>query len=249
MARPETIKIPPTIAEAVESLQGLGSLITAKKWERAAIVAAFVRLGDGQGTSSKTGRGSESAREFSTRGIVGLSGTSSVTKYVQAWLDSHDGEYPVPGQKVVIPITDFPPTRTGTDGYDTDSGAQDTVERIIRKHGTAPVVRAIASRPAPEQADALEDLAVTVKQGMNLPFDTPPPFDPLRGAKLRPGVVVTSAVHALNSAAFQLTQALGEYEMGSDPVADGALANALDTMEELERAIRAKLGLDNWEHV
>lgn len=129
------IVIPASADAVVAELSGLGRLITAKKWERSALVASVVRLGDGQGTSSRTGRGFESARDFAARGIVGLSGTSSVTKYVQAWLDTHDGTYPRLGAAVVLPDGDFPPTRTGTDGDRTVDGMERRLSSLVEQHG------------------------------------------------------------------------------------------------------------------
>lgn len=106
-----TIRIPASQDAVFEALDGVGDLIKAKEWERAALVASIVRLGAGQGTSSRTGRGDRmSAREFAELGIVGLSSTSTVSAYVQRWLDANDGEYPGLGKRVELPEVDWPPT-------------------------------------------------------------------------------------------------------------------------------------------
>ena len=146
---PESITIPASIEDAVDALTGLGELIVARKWERSAIVAAFVRLGEGQGTSSTSGRGFESARDFAGRGIVGLSSTTSVTKYVQAWLDTHNDQYPRPGATRRLPNSEFPPMRTGTDGHSSDDGVRRTVERIVARPGGADALAEVIEEVTP----------------------------------------------------------------------------------------------------
>lgn len=146
---PKSITIPSTIDEAREALDGLGSLITARKWERAAIVAAFVRVSPGRGQVHPdiAGRGNRafpiSPTEFAEFGIVGLLTDKSVTKYVQAWLDAHDGNYPRPGATRRLPTSGFPPMRTGTDGHNSDDGLTTTVDRMVDRHGPAAVRDAV----------------------------------------------------------------------------------------------------------
>lgn len=149
-----TITTPASLEEAKRQLGGLGELITAKKWERAAIVATFVRLAEREGrpSSGTATSGSLTPAEFAAFGINGLRSRMSVTKYVQAWLDTHDGTYPKAGRRVVLPAEEFPPMRTGTDGFATDSGAERTIDRLIEQHG--PEVIAAAVR-RPEVADAV----------------------------------------------------------------------------------------------
>lgn len=148
---PDSITIPASIDDAVEALTGLGELITARKWERAAIVAAFVHLDQGHGGRETSTSGRLSARQFAELGIVGLSATTSVTKYVQAWLDTHDGKYPRPGATRRLPTSTFPPMRTGTDGHNSDDGMRDTVDRIMERHGPEAVAEHVATR-APHAA-------------------------------------------------------------------------------------------------
>jgi hypothetical protein len=140
-----TIKIPATVDAAVSTLGGLGELIIARKWERAAIVAAFVRLDLGNGRrGSRTSTRLVSPREFAEFGIIGLRSDASVRKYVQAWLDSHDDEYPEPDTKVALPTVEFPPMRTGTDGANSDKGLRSTIREMEQRHGPKKVAEAIA---------------------------------------------------------------------------------------------------------
>ena len=106
-----TVHIPATIEEATETLTGIESLLTKKGWERAAIVAAFVRLpGQGARTDLTSGDSPKSAEQFSALGISGLRDPKVVRAYVQNWLDEHNGIYPEPGADVVVPKTPWPPT-------------------------------------------------------------------------------------------------------------------------------------------
>ena len=161
---PNSITIPSTIDDACEALGVLGKLITARKWERSAIVAAFVRIAPQRGgdpSTNATNRiGFESPIEFANRGIVGLTTPDSVRKYVQAWLDAHDGKYPKPGATRRLPHGPFPPMRTGTDGYSSTDGAAETIERIIRQHGAAAVIDGLANMPD----EHVEDIVAAARE-------------------------------------------------------------------------------------
>ena len=104
-----TIHIPASIEEASDALTGIESLLTRKGWERAAIVAAFVRKAQGQRTSLGS-QGSLTVEGFARLGIVGLRDPNTVRAHVQNWLDAHDGVYPEPGAEVTIPTDPWPPT-------------------------------------------------------------------------------------------------------------------------------------------
>jgi hypothetical protein len=108
-----SIKIPNTIEEATESLTGIESLLTVQRWERAAIVAAFVRLGQSGDNRFAVGVNNdpyESPKSFAALGIAGLTSKNTVQTYVLRWLDTHDGIYPEPGAKVIIPKAEWEPT-------------------------------------------------------------------------------------------------------------------------------------------
>jgi hypothetical protein len=101
------INIPGTIDEAVASLTGIGALLTAMEWERAAIVAAFVTLDTPDGRKPKLARTSQlSPREFAAKGITGLKSKDTVRAYAQAWQEAiNQGEAVAaePGATVALP--------------------------------------------------------------------------------------------------------------------------------------------------
>jgi len=104
--------VPATAADARVALTSAHTLITATEWQRAGIVAAFVRL-DEMGPKSKSLGGfpqTLSPNEFGALGIVGLKDPKTVRRYVQAWLSLGQG-YPEPGQTLALPVgKDFPKT-------------------------------------------------------------------------------------------------------------------------------------------
>jgi hypothetical protein len=165
------VALPATLDEATAELAGLGALLRAKEWHRAALVAAFVRLDDKGGRPSRNRavtRAVVSARAFAERRIVGLSNQETVRFYVQRWLDANDGAYPEPGTEVVLPDADWPPGSTrGSDGYDSPKGVADTVGRITgRDTGADELAEAIAARP--EVAKRVVERAVLADPGVAL---------------------------------------------------------------------------------
>lgn len=84
-----SIRIPASIDEAVSSLNGLAALLTAKQWERAAIVYAFTEPGNG-GPRTGLDQGQLSLREFAELGISGLRRRERVSAYRDAWQSAID---------------------------------------------------------------------------------------------------------------------------------------------------------------
>ena len=78
------IYIPASIEDAITALAGIGQLLTAKQWERAAIVYAFTEPGTG---GPRTGGNTPqlSIREFADLGITGLRDKGQVREYRKAW--------------------------------------------------------------------------------------------------------------------------------------------------------------------
>src|SRR5262245_130692 len=146
-----SIEVPGTIREATARLRAVDKLVTATEWERAAIVAAFVRL---PGSGSKGNLTSEvsSAEDFAARGINGLRSPQTVRLYVTRWLEASNGKYPQPGRKVKLPTAEWPPTRTGTDGYESDDGVQRTIDRMVERHGADKVAGVVIGRPSVDKA-------------------------------------------------------------------------------------------------
>jgi len=123
-----------------------------------------------------------SARAFAALGIVGLRDVTTVMRYVEAW---GDRPRPEPGQRVELPTDPWPPTRTGTDGYSSEQGAYDTLDRMIAKHGPQ-IIAVVARRPevaraihGDEQA-SLEQIRQWPHQG-RVP-ETPRPQSPVLDA-------------------------------------------------------------------
>lgn len=99
------VRVPSSIETAVHKLTSVDSLVTAKEWERAAIVAAFVRKG-GQGHKARTGF--MEVASFASLGIAGLRSPESVRRYRDAWLTT--GRASTPGAVVDLDgLGDFPP--------------------------------------------------------------------------------------------------------------------------------------------
>lgn len=119
----KTIKIPATVEEATAQLGGLGALLTAKSWERAAIVYAFTT--DEIEGGPRTGRKSRqlSLREFADLAIAGLRDRETVAWVRQAWDDAIEDSQAravKPGDAVTLPAREFPKhprTRSAVDGF------------------------------------------------------------------------------------------------------------------------------------
>ena len=113
MAEPEVIRIPTEIAVLRERLNGLGRLLTARKWERAAIVYAFTEPGEiGRGRWYKPDPPRMHIREFAAQGFVGLTTNKAVSRYRDAWVKAIDNGWAAPvkaGQLVRLPDKPFPP--------------------------------------------------------------------------------------------------------------------------------------------
>jgi len=109
---PTTIRIPDTIEEARSQLGGLDRLLTAKEWERAAIVYAFTapsRPGPRSQVRSKLTN--LSFREFAELDIQGLRSHATVSEMHRVWQDAIDNREAfasLPGDMVALPARAFP---------------------------------------------------------------------------------------------------------------------------------------------
>lgn len=127
------IAIPASIEGARKELEGIESLLTAKGWERAAIVYAFTEPQQGKRTSTNSRGGPMTIQAFSDLGINGLKTIDSVRKYRNEWeqaVKRGETKESAPGMKVKLPDRDFPPTRTGTNGVSTPEGARKRVQEM-----------------------------------------------------------------------------------------------------------------------
>jgi len=126
MAQEVQVAIPATIGQAEERLASIDSLVTAKNWHRAAIVAAFVTLTEGKGKRNVTS--DISPVEFAAKGIAGLRSKNTVQRYVEAW-EASGHPRPVPGESVTLPDLPFPPN--------TDMPGDDQRNERLREAGQA----------------------------------------------------------------------------------------------------------------
>lgn len=112
MTESEVVRIPTELAVLRERLNGLGRLLTARKWERAAIVYAFTEPGEiGRGRWYKPDPPRMHIREFAAQGFVGLTTNKAVSRYRDAWITAIDNGWASPvkaGQLVRLPAKPFP---------------------------------------------------------------------------------------------------------------------------------------------
>lgn len=139
-----TITTPATIKEAVAELDGIGTLLTATEWHRAAIVATFVRLDEGHGGRLEMGKTAHflSARAFAELGIRGLRSHHTVVHYVECWLDEHDGNYPTRGAAIDLPDVEWPPQPRNA-GTRMPQSIDLAVTKLVEQHGASAVINAI----------------------------------------------------------------------------------------------------------
>jgi hypothetical protein len=90
------IEVPKTLDAAKVSLDGLDALLTAKQWERAAIVYAFTSNGQGERTDLTSHRNDTKLTftEFAKLKISGLATRQRVAEYHDAWQKAIDAGAP-----------------------------------------------------------------------------------------------------------------------------------------------------------
>lgn len=114
----ETIRIP-SPEQLNDRLSGLDALLTARKWERAAIVFAYTEVGEvGRGRFYKPERPRMHIRTFAEQGYAGLTTNKSVSRYRDAWTSAISQGWAVPvspGDEVNLPDQPFPAWPYGND--------------------------------------------------------------------------------------------------------------------------------------
>jgi hypothetical protein len=97
-------------------LEGLATLLTAKEWERAAILAAYVKVEPRAGrprsnVQTKNRNKLMTPQEFTDLGIAGLTNHETVARYVNAWMNVAQRPRPKPGDEVEMDgLPDWPQT-------------------------------------------------------------------------------------------------------------------------------------------
>jgi hypothetical protein len=132
-----TITIPASVDELAERLNGIDRLLVAKEWERAAIVYAFTRNGQGErgdSTTSTTISRSLTFTAFAALGINGLRDPQTVARYRTRWMQAiehGDAEAVRPGDVVVLPARTWKPFTSSNDDDDTSTAAKATRARRL----------------------------------------------------------------------------------------------------------------------
>lgn len=154
------IDLPKTIGKAKQVLAGLDGLVTAKEWERAAIVWAFTEKGR-PGPGDRAGTGAISIREFSRLGVAGLRREETVRLYRKAWqyaIDHKSAEDVRPGDSVVLPDIPWEEAYQANDIPDgLRKAAEEDETGATAVHAVTRNARAVATaiRTDPDLADAI----------------------------------------------------------------------------------------------
>lgn len=192
-----TITIPTTIDKAADRLASIDGLVTATEWERAAIVAAFVRKGrPGIARNAKSSL-HLTVREFADRRISGLTSHAAIRRYLNAWAaaiaDGHAVEVE-PGAKVEIPDVSWSDYFVGSDNVITDAikdaanaegaGATKVADIIANKRAMVAAIKAdpevarAAAAAVMETDDGRRVVAATIRQEQTTREDAGEPGAP-----------------------------------------------------------------------
>jgi phage N-6-adenine-methyltransferase len=99
--------IPDTIESVTGKLNGLGELLVASEWYRAAVVSAWVGRGTNQYKVPDENSPSITISDFANLNIKGLSTRDTVRHYLAAWKLTGNPK-PVPGEEIELPNDPFP---------------------------------------------------------------------------------------------------------------------------------------------
>jgi hypothetical protein len=167
-----TIKIPEA-GELRQRLAGLGRLLTARKWERAAIVFAFTDVGGPRNTPNHRPPPPRlNIRNFAGQGYTGLTTPKAVSRYREAWVTAiaHGWAVPVgPGDEVTLPDEPFPAWPYGEGStWEDHAVTNDELVEAARKRGER------HRRPLPDRvAGALDSAAAALRRLADSVADEP----------------------------------------------------------------------------
>jgi len=164
----------PTKFTIPDTIEGVAGLLTARKWEKAAIVYAWTLPQQGRRTSRKTA-GSYGIEEFAGLGIAGLRSPRSVEAYRAAWVWAIESGWtePVdPGDEIDLEdlaLVDFPPVDNRSQSQRPSEYDEDYRAEAVRTG--APVGEAKRSgynKAAVEAAVAADpEVAAAAQRGLN----------------------------------------------------------------------------------
>lgn len=190
-----TVTIPASIEEATKALKGVGALLTAKEWERAAIVYAFTEPTDGgRPKAAKSGEKSPlTIAAFAALGITGLTTRNTVREYRETW--QKYGSPVQPGDTITLPDLDWPPIDHGRGSHATSS----EIRAAIVKN---PGIVVEAAKAVPAVADAVVEAAVVIP-GLSNRVESEATYKRLGLKKVDFGEPVTPALDPTDLAAFR----------------------------------------------
>jgi L-fucose mutarotase/ribose pyranase (RbsD/FucU family) len=158
---PVTFQVPASLDEAIGNLNGLAALLTAKQWERAAIVYAFTEPGENRFSTGRSGR--YTLADFARLNIAGLRDEETVAWVREAWQDAiKDGQTIAvqPGDHVALPDRDFPKhprTRTAYDGFRVQLRQRpDAIRELVRDEPEIATMIAAQAINTPSVRHAIE---------------------------------------------------------------------------------------------
>jgi len=123
--------VPASIDSAVNKLANIGALVAPKEWERAAIIAAFVKPAPRGRPKRGVSNGKLNIDEFCRLSLYGLTSRTSILFYLWAW-NTTGLPVPEPGKKTDLPTKPFPEvaqwaTRNTPDHSDADDEEIDDI--------------------------------------------------------------------------------------------------------------------------
>lgn len=123
-----TVRIPRTLSSAERTLNEIGGLVTAKEWERAAVVAAFTIEGK-PGPGDRIAGDAISIREFARKGIIGLASQNTIRRYRDAWKAT--GRVAAPGK--TVDLADLPEWSSVFDASDSGGRPRAPMAEIVER--------------------------------------------------------------------------------------------------------------------
>ncbi|CPR33704.1 Uncharacterised protein [Mycobacteroides abscessus] len=181
-------KIPESIEDAVLNLKGLGELITASEWQRAALVWAFTQEGKPGPPGDRTTSGPISINDFTRQGISGLKSKETVRKYRRAWSKAIADGFTTnvkPGDLIDLPEVEWQPYFNPETATDTGLKMEPTSDEESDDVPYDPI-------PMDPFVSWMKDLTRVVEKGYRVRMDLA-----LKGDKNTMRTVITEAMGAL----------------------------------------------------